>query len=255
MFRYRQADDTLCAIHRDHIEPIHTFLNSLHPNIKWTKELEVNRRITMLDVTIIRQSDGNLQSDVYCKPTHTNQYINFNSHQPLQHKLSTINSLTRRAALIPSTDKLRAAELARVEEALELNEYSLWAYQLGRYRPKPDPIPNGPTNMDPSSTSNPPSTRTIVTVPPRIRTIATVLLPFHQGMTGPIAQALRKANIHTYIASRGSLRKCLVRPKDKLPHMKSSGNVYHAACAGKEGKPCPARCIGETERSMDTRFH
>jgi hypothetical protein len=89
----------------------------------------------------------------------------------------------------------------------------------------------------------------------RTRTIATVPLPFHQGTTEPIAQALRKANIHTYIASRGSLRESLVCPKDKLPHMKSSGNVYHAACAGKEGEPCPARYIGETERSMDTHFH
>jgi hypothetical protein len=76
----------------------------------------------MRDVTIIRQNDSNLQFDVYRKPTHTNQYVNFNSHQPLQHKLATINSLTRQAALIRSTDEFRAAELARVEEALELNE-------------------------------------------------------------------------------------------------------------------------------------
>ena len=65
----------------------------------------------MLDVNIIRNPDGNLDFDVYHKPTH-NQNIAFDSHQPLAHKLSTIHALTRRAALIPSTE-LRGTEKSR----------------------------------------------------------------------------------------------------------------------------------------------
>ena len=123
LFWLRKADDTLVAIHNDHIQPLHDYLNSIHPDIKWTKEVEADGKIAMLDVTIIHNQDGSLDFDVYRKPTHTNQYINFSSHQPLSHKLSTIHALTRRAALIPSTDELKKAETERIKQALALNSF------------------------------------------------------------------------------------------------------------------------------------
>ena len=116
LFWLRKADDTLVAVHNDHIQSLHDYLNSIHPDIKWTKDIEENGRIAMLDVTIIHNPDGSLHFDVYRKPTHTNQYIPFDSHQPLSHKLATIHSLTRRATLIPSTTELRKAEMERVKE-------------------------------------------------------------------------------------------------------------------------------------------
>ena len=89
----------------------------------------------MLDVQIYRKDDGSLEFDVYRKPTHTNQYIHFNSHQPLSHKLSTVHALTRRAHLIPSTEARKKGEERKVKEALAVNGYPRWAYDRGRYRP------------------------------------------------------------------------------------------------------------------------
>ena len=98
---------------------------SIHPDINWTKEVEQEGRIAMLDVSIIRNADGTLDFDVYRKPTHTNQYISFDSHQPLSHKLSTIHALTRRAVLIPSTDHLNG-QFCAAKSVLDgcLNIYS-----------------------------------------------------------------------------------------------------------------------------------
>jgi hypothetical protein len=114
LFWFRQADNTMTAIHRDHVAPFHTFLNSIHDNIKWTFKDEVDGQINMLDLTILRQPDRSLEFDVYRKPTHTNQYIAWDSDQPLQHKSSTILSLTRRARLLPSGPARQAAELKKV---------------------------------------------------------------------------------------------------------------------------------------------
>ena len=75
LFWLRKADDTLTAIHKDHIAPFFAFINSIHPDIKWTKEEEKDGNIAMLDVSINRGADGSLTCDVYRKPTHTNQYI------------------------------------------------------------------------------------------------------------------------------------------------------------------------------------
>ena len=54
LFWVRKADDTLTAIRNDHIQPLHDYLNSIHPDVQWTKEVEKEGRIAMLDVTIIR---------------------------------------------------------------------------------------------------------------------------------------------------------------------------------------------------------
>jgi hypothetical protein len=97
LFWFRQADDTMTAIYRDHVASFLAFLNSIQEKIKWTFETEVDGCIDMLDLTILRQQDGTLEFDVYRKPTHTNQYISWDSDQPLTHKGSTIRSLTRRA--------------------------------------------------------------------------------------------------------------------------------------------------------------
>jgi hypothetical protein len=65
LFWFRQADNTMMAIHRDHVATFHAFLNSVHENIKWTFESEVDGRINMLDLTTLRQSDGSLEFDVF----------------------------------------------------------------------------------------------------------------------------------------------------------------------------------------------
>lgn len=44
------------------------YLNSSHPNIRFTMEIESNGKLIFLDVLINRQPDGNLKHSVYRKP-------------------------------------------------------------------------------------------------------------------------------------------------------------------------------------------
>jgi hypothetical protein len=127
LFWFCQADDTMTAIHRDHVAPFHAFLNSILANIKWTFESEEAGRINMLDLTILRQPNGSPEFDVYRKPTHTNQDIVWDSDKPPQHKGSTILSLTRCARLLPTGPICQAAELKKDHQALALNGYPSWA--------------------------------------------------------------------------------------------------------------------------------
>ena len=43
-FWLRKADDTLISIHADHADALFTHINSMQPDIKWTKEEEVGRQ-------------------------------------------------------------------------------------------------------------------------------------------------------------------------------------------------------------------
>jgi hypothetical protein len=148
----------MTAIHRDHVTSFLAFLNAVHEKIQWTYETESNGRIDMLDLTILRQQDGTLKFDVFRKPTHTNQYISWDSDQPLAHKGSTIQALTRRALNILTGPQRQEAELARVHQALHLNGYPPLAIKLFSHRHQPPPPPHPPdtaTNPQPPHQATP----------------------------------------------------------------------------------------------------
>jgi hypothetical protein len=55
-------------------------LNSVHGNIQFTVDTERYGHLPFLDINIYRKLDGSLGHEVYCKPTHTNLYLNANFH-------------------------------------------------------------------------------------------------------------------------------------------------------------------------------
>ncbi len=92
---------------RNHRNICHRILHfpSQHKNIKWTSELESNHTLAMLDTLITRKTDGLIKFSVYRKPTHTDQNLQFDSHQPMEHKMGMIRTLTHRANTIITEDK------------------------------------------------------------------------------------------------------------------------------------------------------
>ena len=81
-------------------------MNSYHPNIQLTHEIEENQKITFLDVLIIRTRDNKLETTVFRKETNTDLYINWNSHAPIQWKRGSLKNLVHRSISICSNEKL-----------------------------------------------------------------------------------------------------------------------------------------------------
>ena len=78
----RYVDNTFAFIKPNMEQEIQLALNSFHENIKFTYELEQDNSISFLDVLITRENDGNMETGVYRKPTHTDVYLNWNAHAP-----------------------------------------------------------------------------------------------------------------------------------------------------------------------------
>ena len=105
----RYMDDTMAIVEKDKVDEFTDHLNIQHPNIKFTREMEENNCIAMLD-TLITRNEDTLTFSVFRKATHTDQYLQFESHQPLEHKLGVICTLRHRANNICSTPDALARE-------------------------------------------------------------------------------------------------------------------------------------------------
>ncbi|TWW53916.1 hypothetical protein D4764_0197150, partial [Takifugu flavidus] len=78
--------------------------------------------------TSVLSEDRNLTIEVYRKPTHTDQYLQFDSHHPLEHKLGVIRTLQHRAREIPTTSQGRKKEQDHIKTALKTCGYPDWAF-------------------------------------------------------------------------------------------------------------------------------
>ena len=69
-----------------------------------------------LDTLVTPQDDGPLTTGVYRKPTHTDLYLQWDSHHNLACKYSVINTLTPRAKAVCSNSKLLEEELKHLHD-------------------------------------------------------------------------------------------------------------------------------------------
>ena len=77
-----------------------------------------NGAIPFLDTLITPQADNSLSITVYHKPTHTDQYLQWDSHHSLSAKCSVIGTLTHRAKIVCTTPELLQKELTHLRNAM-----------------------------------------------------------------------------------------------------------------------------------------
>ena len=80
------------------------------------------KRLPFLD-TVTTRSNGKVEVDIYRKPTHTDINLHYDSHHPMQHKLSVLKTLLDRAEKIPSSNKGKRRERKHVFKVLRDNGY------------------------------------------------------------------------------------------------------------------------------------
>ena len=101
-FWKRYVDDTCIVLPVNKVTEFHQHLNSIETSIQFTAELE-KEKVPFLDVLLIQNTDGPIDTSVYRKPTHNEKYLSFFSHHPTAHKASVVCTLFHRARTIPST--------------------------------------------------------------------------------------------------------------------------------------------------------
>ena len=131
----RFVDDTFVVIKTSHKEEFFKHINSIEESIRFTAEdTQADGSLPFLDALVTPQADGTLSTSVYRKPTHTNQYLQWDSHHAISAKYSVISTLFHRAKEICSTKQQLEEEQEHIQQALSSCKYPRWA--LNRIKKK-----------------------------------------------------------------------------------------------------------------------
>ena len=227
-FWQRYVDDVVSEHDEEDSERLLSHLNSQHEKIKFTCEPEKDGKLPALDVLLLRNNDGTLDTKVYRKPTHTNQYMNFNSSQPLQHKLGVIRTLNHRADTNVTREEDRQEEKKLIKDVLAVNDYPEWTHKVVARRETREANPRS---------NNAPNTRK-----------GHVALPYVPGVTESLQRLFRSHGIQAHAKPYNTIRSMVVCPKDRTPTQERADTVYHITCAtcnsqytGESGQPLAAR--------------
>ena len=103
----RFVDDTFVILKQKKRDEFPQHINSVDPAIQFTmEEQRQDGSMPLLDILVTPQQDGTLTTSVYRNPTHTDQYLQWDSHHNLACKYSVINTLTHRAKAVCSSSQL-----------------------------------------------------------------------------------------------------------------------------------------------------
>ena len=98
-----------------------------------------------LDTPVTSQSDGSLLTTVYRKPTHTNQYLRWDSHHAISNRYSVISTLFHSAKDVCSTKEQLDEEHTHIQKVLTPCKYPGWA--INRMKERTNALVNPKTQQ------------------------------------------------------------------------------------------------------------
>ena len=127
-FWYRFMDDTWVIQQQAHKERFLDHINSVDPANMFTVEgNQEDGAIPFLDILVKPMADNSLSIKVYCKPMHTDQYLQWDSCHNLSAKYSAIDTLTHRAKVVCTSPELLNEKLQHLKDALGKCKCPRWA--------------------------------------------------------------------------------------------------------------------------------
>lgn len=227
----RYVDDTFVIIDKNEADSFFKYINECDPNIKFTQEQCRDNNLAFLDCSVHVSNDAPLTTTVYRKPTHTDHYLQFDSHHPLIHKLGVIRTLNYRANTIISDPKEIDQERNHIHKSLGSCGYPNWAFQKAKKS-------KSSTNTD-NNTATTSGSATQVTI------------PYVAGVSERLKNTFKSFGISTSFKPANTLRAKLVHVKDKPPRDKQCNLVYGITCATSD---CGEAYVGETKQSLRKRL-
>ena len=240
-FWCRYVDDTF-VIHKEaNKQGFLQQINSVDPAMSFTAEdNKEDGSIPFLDTIVKPEVNGSLSITVYRKPTHTDQYLQWDSHHHLSAKFSVIQTLSHRASTMCSNPELLQKEKDYLRKALTKCKYPKWALDKveKRLNRSSRQVNDGGTNSAQSANRE-------------VQNKGHIVIPYTQGLCESIKKICGRYGIQTHFKGGRTIKNLLVSPKDKDPKVNQSGAIYWYQCGDLS---CDDEYIGETFRTFGERY-
>ena len=216
------------------IDPFLEYLNSLHPNIKFTTETENNGKLSFLDLLIERKRDV-YETEIHRKKTDTGLYTTPNSFCESRYKYNMIRGLIFRSWSLSSTYTKSCDSINQLTKLLNKNGYSKSIVEK-LTKETIDKLINKPIKNDKEDST----------------TLKYVLsIPYSEGF-GQFKRSILKCVNNAFnlkIISQTYKIQNVFCNKSPTPFGLCSDLVYKFTCNG-----CNATYIGETSRHLCRRI-
>ena len=235
---FRYVDDTFTLFKtKDQVKLFLNYLNSKHPNIKFTCDLEQQGHLSFLDVDIHRDN-GSFVTSVFRKTTYTGLTTKYDSYIPPKFKENLVTILIYRAFKISCNYFIMAQEFDFIRNILSKNGYPFF-YIDGLIRRTLDKLLI--------------TKEKLCTVP---KDIIVIKLPYLGHVSNSLSRKLKKIirinfttlDVRTVFVNSYSIGS-FFKFKDKIPLSLCSSVVYNYTCGG-----CNASYIGKTSRNLSIRI-
>ncbi|XP_068735165.1 uncharacterized protein [Montipora capricornis] len=121
----RYVDDTFTKLDRGNVDSFLQHLNNQQPSIRFAMETENDFKLAFLDTAVSREPDGRLTTSVYRKPTHTDQYLSYDSQHPQSVKRGIVKCLYERTKRLVTKPSVVSKEKKHLSSVLVSNGYPL----------------------------------------------------------------------------------------------------------------------------------
>ena len=192
-----------------------------------------------LGILITPKEDGSLSTSVFRKPTHTDLYLQWDSHHTISSKYSVAGTLYYRAKTICSDPQLLKKEEDHLCQALQKCKYPTWAINRAKLKSQ---NPSRSTNRNNNN-----QTGQNVTNNKNLH----MVVSYQQGLSERIKNTCKKYGVQVHFEGGPMIKGFLMAPKDKDPITNKSGVIYRYKCSG-DG--CGEEYIGESARTFAERF-
>ena len=220
----RYVDDSNVCLRRTDVQDFHDHLNAINPNIQFTVELPFDtgkhQTIAFLDTICTVPGDGQIDVGVHRKATHTDKYLAFDSHSPLQSKAAVLKTLLDHANVIPSNDHKRKEEICKVVKDLRINGYTRKFIEVNS------------------------RTKKIQEQPQQFKGFTCIR--YVKDISERVKRIMSSAGIRVAYKPVMVLADMLRKPKERPTKVETKGIVYTVKC-----KYCSFTYIGESKRSWN----
>ena len=162
-----------------------------------------------LDILITLKEDGRLSPSVYSKPTHTELYLQWDSHHTIPSKYSVVGTLYHRAKTNCSSPQLLQEEEQHLFQALNRCKYPTWTL----YRIEIKSQAPGKKNKNRSSNNNAGQNNNNNQKP-------YMVVPYYNGLSESIKRSCRKYGVQVHFKGGLTIKNLIMSPKDKDPILK-----------------------------------